>query len=272
MGVLALLMRNAPSVGVALAELRRWFHLHDRGAVPTLRDLGDDGIALGYALVRHDTPGAGLVVDTALAIAWRMLRALCGPQWRPTLVAFAHAPPQRAAAFGKFFEAPLQFDATHSELQFDARWLAAPIAGADAARLAEVQRAAERLDHGRERSLGERARTTAQALVLCGAVSAPRIVAALAIHERTLRRHLRAEGTSLKAIIAGTRFETACQLLRETRLPLRDIAAALNYADATALSRAFKAISGVTPSRWRQRPAPQPQPTSSRSPRTRRST
>ncbi len=251
LGVVAQLMQNAPNVGAALADLRHYFHLQDRGAVSYLRDLSHGSVALGYALVRHDTPGAGVAIDTALAIGWRMLRALCGPRWRPTLVAFAHRAPTRQAAYRQHFGAPLQFDAAHSELQFDAAWLAAPIAGANAARLAAVRRAAERLDHRRERSFAERSHATAQTLVLGGRVSAALIAAALAMHERTLRRRLHAEGTSLKAIIGRARFEMACLLLRQTHLPLRDIAAALHYADATAFSRAFRQWAGLRPAVWR---------------------
>lgn len=255
LGVIALLMRNAPSAGAALANMQRYFHLQDRGATPYVRDLGDGSVALGYALLRHDTPGAAMVIDTALAIGWRMLRALCGPAWRPTLVTLAHGRPDRGAAYRPFFEAPVRFDATHSELRFDAAWLAAPVDGADAARLAALQRAAARIVRSRERPLEERARTTAQTLMLGGRVSAARVAEALGIHERSLRRRLNEDGTSLRTIVGEARFEMACQLLRDTRLPLADIASALHYADASALSRAFKAASGEAPRRWRMNQA-----------------
>lgn len=273
-GIVALLMQHAPSVGAALSYLQHYFHLHDRGAVVHLRDPGNGSVALGYTPAHHDTPGAAMVIDLALSIGLHLMRRICGAGWRPRLVAFAHAAPQREAPYRQCFSAPVRFDATHSELQFDATWLAAPIAGADAARLAALWRAAERLDGGRERSLAERTHATAQAFVLAGPVSAARIAASLALHERTLRRRLNAEGTKLASIVADVRFEVAGLLLHQTRLPIADIAAALHYADATAFSRAFKAFTGLAPGRWRAQSEGSValQPRSSRSPRTRRST
>jgi len=40
-------------------------------------------------------------------------------------------------------------------------------------------------------------------------------------------------------------------LLRNTQLPVTHIAAALQYADANAFSRAFRQWTGRTPSAWR---------------------
>jgi len=42
-------------------------------------------------------------------------------------------------------------------------------------------------------------------------------------------------------------YETARHLLRETRLPIGEIAVALRYADTSAFTRAFGTWSGVTP-------------------------
>lgn len=250
-GLLATLMGAAPTVGDAIASLQRWFHLHDRGAVPVLRDAGDGLAGLGYALLRHDTPGADQVLDIAVVIAWRLLAALCGPGWRAVQVNLAHGAAPHAPAYRRCFGAPLQFDAAHSEVLFERGWLAAPVAGADAARLAAMREFAAQADAGRLRSVGERARSAAQLLALQGQLGEGALAAALGLSRRTLRRRLGAEGTSVRATVGLARFEWACQLLRQTRLPVADIAAALHYADATAFARAFKLWAGMPPSRWR---------------------
>jgi AraC-like DNA-binding protein len=48
------------------------------------------------------------------------------------------------------------------------------------------------------------------------------------------------------------RFETACQLLDNTQLPLTDIAASLGYSQSSAFMRAFRCWCGVVPSRRRR--------------------
>jgi AraC-like DNA-binding protein len=73
------------------------------------------------------------------------------------------------------------------------------------------------------------------------------------MHERTLRKRLTAERTSLHQLVSQTRFELAKQLLENTELPLAEIASALRYADAAVFSRAFRSWSMTSPRQWRAR-------------------
>ncbi len=71
------------------------------------------------------------------------------------------------------------------------------------------------------------------------------------MHERTLNRHLAAAGTSFRLELERIRYELAQQLLANSTMQAAQIADALDYADTTSFSRAFKRWSGVTPSQWR---------------------
>jgi len=75
------------------------------------------------------------------------------------------------------------------------------------------------------------------------------------MHERTLNRRLRAEGTTFQRELEAVRYDTARQLLDETSMTLAQVAAALEYADTSAFSRAFKRWAGATPAQWRARAA-----------------
>jgi len=72
------------------------------------------------------------------------------------------------------------------------------------------------------------------------------------VSERSLRRRLADEGSSLQALVAEVRLTIARQLLEETRMPISEIAAALDYADLTAFSRAFRGWTGKPPGEWRR--------------------
>ena len=76
------------------------------------------------------------------------------------------------------------------------------------------------------------------------------------IHPRTLNRRLRDQGTSFKALIDAMRYDMARQLLRDTRLPAAEIAAALDYSEPAAFNRAFRRWSGMAPLAWRAVHAP----------------
>jgi len=90
-------------------------------------------------------------------------------------------------------------------------------------------------------------------MVLSGTSSAETVALLFGIHERTLRKRLTAEGTSLQELVSQTRFEIAKQLLENTELPLSDIASALHFADAAIFSRAFRGWSKTSPREWRIR-------------------
>jgi AraC-like DNA-binding protein len=81
--------------------------------------------------------------------------------------------------------------------------------------------------------------------------SADRVAGSLTMHRRTLSRRLSGEGAGFRALTNEIRFETACQLLDDTQIPLGQIAAALGYSEASAFSRAFRRWSGRTPTAWR---------------------
>ena len=90
-------------------------------------------------------------------------------------------------------------------------------------------------------------------MVLSGTSSAENVALLFGMHERTLRKRLTAERTSLQQLVSQTRFELAKQLLENTQLPISEIASALHFADAAVFSRAFRSWSKTSPRDWRAR-------------------
>src|SRR6187402_3196898 len=74
----------------------------------------------------------------------------------------------------------------------------------------------------------------------------------LAVHRRTLNRHLRAEGIQFRTLSDAVRFAVARQLLSDTDIPLAKIAAALDFSEPAAFTTAFQRWSGRAPSSWRR--------------------
>jgi len=89
-----------------------------------------------------------------------------------------------------------------------------------------------------------------------GTASAEAVAHLFAIHERTLRRRLEAEGKNLQQLINQARFELAQQLLDNTALSVSAIASALRYDDSNAFSRAFRNWANLSPTQWRNRLPP----------------
>ncbi|NSL54704.1 helix-turn-helix domain-containing protein [Uliginosibacterium aquaticum] len=79
--------------------------------------------------------------------------------------------------------------------------------------------------------------------------SSGEIEEALAMSGATLRRHLAAEGTSLRELIANARLSYALQLLYSTRLPVKTVAQRVGYASVSSFSKRFTERYGMEPSR-----------------------
>ena len=251
MNVLGYLMRNQPTVRAALRTLVLNLHLQDRGAVAALDETGARNANVSYAVCTPRTPETGLIHGASTMVGYRLMKSLCGPNWRPLEVRLAQSPPPNVAVYREMFEAPVRFDAPLSMLIFERRWLDAEIQGADPHLLRLLNEMVLALEGQARLSLAHRVRRVLRNSVLAGTANARHVGEIFSLSERGLRRHLAREGVSLNELIGEARFVVAEQLLEQTGMPLGEIAGALHYADLSAFSRAFRGWTGVAPSAWR---------------------
>ena len=253
LGAIGYLMRNSATVGEALRALLLHLYLHDRGAVPILINLDASYVLLGYSIYRHGTPGTTHLYDVAIAIGYRVLKAICGAHWKAAYVQFSHGRPKDSRPYRRLFGPNLQFDAEVSGIVFAASWLDHAIPGADPQLRDLVLRAIQQARASSTMSFAEVVRGALHQMVLSGTSSAANVALLFGIHERTLRKRLTTEGTSLQRLVDQTRFELAKQLLENTELPLSEIASALHFSDAAVFSRAFRTWAKTSPREWRAR-------------------
>jgi AraC-like DNA-binding protein len=253
LGAIGYLMRNSATVGEALRALLLHLYLHDRGAVPILINLDASYVLLGYSIYRHGTPGTAHLYDAAIAIGYRVLKAICGAPWKAAHVQFSHGRPKDPRPYRRLFGPQLRFDAEVSGIVFAASWLDQAIPGADPQLRELVLQAIQQARASSTMSFADLVRGALHQMVLSGTSSAKNVALLFGIHERTLRKRLTAEGTRLQSLVSQTRFELAKQLLENTELPLSEIASALHFADAAVFSRAFRSWSGTNPRHWRTR-------------------
>lgn len=251
LGAIGYLMRHSKTVGDALRELLLHLYLHDRGAAPILIDLDASHVLLGYSIYRHGTPGAAQIYDAAIAIGFKALREICGTGWKPVRVQFSYKQPKDTRAYRRLFGSKIEFDSDLSGVVFATSWLDHPIAGADPNLHKLVMEAIRQTRASSALGFSDVLRGALQQMVLSGTSSARNVAFLFGIHERTLRKRLSAEQTSLQELVNQTRFELAKQLLENTQLPLTEIASALRYADAAVFSRAFRGWSHTSPREWR---------------------
>lgn len=252
LGMVGLLMRYAPDVGTALANLVRHLHLHGRGGATTLTVTGAMA-ALGYGIHLPQTVASDQIGDGAVAFMFNLLRALCGPDWTPIEVLFAHRQPENVQPFRRLLRARLRFDAEQNALVFRAEQLERKLPAHDPQLYELLRRQVEALESQRSDDLPGQVRTALRTALTEGDASAQRIAATFSMHSRTLSRRLGAYGTSFQQLVDETRYEIARQMLEASTMDVRQIGLLLDYADASAFTRAFRRWSATTPGQWRAR-------------------
>lgn len=250
LGLLGLLMKYSPDVESALRSVVRYMHLHIGGAVTTLEVSGKTAM-LSYEIYQADAEATEQIGDGAVATMYNIMRELCGSKWNPLEVRLAHRQPDDVAPFRRFFQAPLRFDAAENALVFFADSLRRPLPVADRElrRLLAAQIEALEALHGE--SLPDQIRGMLRTALLTGHAKADQVAALFSVHSRTLSRRLNAFGTSLQELVDETKFEIARQMLRDSAMEVGQIAELLDYAGASAFTRAFRRWSGTTPAAWR---------------------
>lgn len=254
LGLVGQLGAQCPDIGSALRNIVLYLHLHDRGAIPSLWVSGDRAI-LGYAVHQPDVPGVEHIYDGALVVASNIMQRLAGPGWGAAEVRLCRPRPADAEPYRRIFRTPVRFDAGYSALVFSAAWLDRPLGGANPLVHRRIMQEIEALEARGSGDLAAQLQRVLRRLLIGGAgpgaTSMDQIAQLFAIHRRTLNRRLRAQGTSFRALVDAARYDIARQLLRDTRLPIADVASALDYADAAAFTRAFRRWSGASPTAWR---------------------
>ena len=252
LGLVGRLMLHSETFGDALRGLVAHLSVQDRVIVPSL-DVAGDTAVFSYAVYQPGMESADQITDGAIACAVNAIRALLGADWAPAEVLLPRGQPADAEPYRRHFRAPVRFDQEMAALVFPSRCLELRIAGADPLLRAMLEERIKQLKGAQGSEFSDDIRRLLRMRLTSDRCSADAIADLLTIHRRTLSRRLKDGGTGYRDITNEIRFEIARQLLGDTEVPLGQIAAALDYSEASAFTRAFRRWSGETPTAWRAR-------------------
>ena len=249
-GFVGLLAKYSQSAGEALRSLVRFMHLHVRGATTTLT-VDSDLAVFEYQIYHLRVPGNDQVGEGAVAVAFNTIRDLCGSDWLPVEVRFAHSRPEDIAPYRQFFRVPLRFDTEQYAVVFSASWLNRSLPDTSTELRQLLQQEIDKLEAQQENGFLDHVRSLLRTMLVTGHASADQVAELLSMHRRTLNRRLNVSGTSFRELMDEIRFEIARQLLEDTTMEIIEIALLLGYSNASAFTRAFRRWSSTTPANWR---------------------
>lgn len=255
LGVLGYVLINSPTVGGAIANLRRYFAIQQSAGVFTL-DVEGARARLGYRLrlPPHEPPRQHTLVVLAMFV--RLVRERTAvPAWAPAEVTLPFGPPARPSNERAWFAAPVRYGAPAASLVFASDVLRTPFVAADAALLPILVRHADeciaRLPPLDDDVLGE-ARRLVASLLGASAISVDDVATRLGTSARSFQRHLRTEHVSFKQLVDEVRLGMARRHLADPAMSLTETAFMLGYSELSAFSRAFRRWTGTSAQAYRR--------------------
>jgi AraC-like DNA-binding protein len=245
---------NSPTFGAALDRIVRYNFIWTDGSDFAV-EIGNPNASIIYryldelpAQCRHDA-------EMTLAAIAVLGRFITDADWVPSSVSFQHEQPRHTAEHERIFRCPLRFKAGRNELIFSSATLDLPIVRADPGLCAVLDRHAEELlaKYPHEDTLIERLRTIIKEQLNGGDASLERVAGQLGMSGRTLQRKLRDHRTSHQELLDQMRKDLAMRYLREPEMAICEVAYLLGFSESSALHRAFKRWTGMTPSEYRRR-------------------
>lgn len=196
-------------------------------------------------------------IEAVLSAVVSLTDWIAGSAVGPVRVQFSQARLGPLSGYREVFGCPVEFEQAFSGLLVGNEVLDRPLPQADPA-LARVH---EQYNAGRLAALEKgavSAEDLRQWLVARMGPNLPRRADAarmLGLSERTLARRLEAQGYTFNSLLDEVRRELALAAVRESGLPLAEIALSLGFAEASTFYRAFHRWTGMPPARWRKQGA-----------------
>lgn len=243
LGTLSVALAASASGTDALQCASRYLGAHS----PALRvGIADDPVgrrgvvALTYGKDPRLSPYSAQGLEHGLAVFFRVARALVGEG--PTLrsVHIPHRPLSPVRRYTDYFGADVRFGAPVAALCVQSHLLDQTLRAGDR----EVHERA--LRHLAERygephlTASEQVRRAVVESLAAGMPSLEGVARLLALHPRTLQRHLGAEGTTYARILDDVRREVVLRHLTTSELPIGQIALLAGFSEQAALNHAVR--------------------------------
>ena len=253
-GLLGHLMLTAPTVGAVLEIIVEYIEVHMMMMRVKL-ERNDDTYSLFVSYPAHFSAPQIQYTGFILAALVLRLRRGAGSSWRPQAVQFAHRRPERLRDYQHLFGANLTFDAPRNRLDVETDDYNKPMPKL-LDRLSEtvLRTGKQALAEARIQGIVERTfAVVSERLETERPVDMDSVAEQLEISIRALQWRLEQSGTSFERVLTRTRKQLALHLLRDTDLPISEIAGRLGYSEASPFARAARKWFKGTPTAYRRR-------------------
>ena len=250
LGPLSVVLRQEPRLRDALALLIRYEHSYNE-ALRLRLDEGSDLATMRLWFEFGEPAPTRQALELATAALLGIVRELLGDRWEPLSVCFSHGAPASPATHHALLGPRLQFGHGFTGLVLYAGDLDAANTAVDPLLRPYARQFLEVLGSPRAPTATGQVRELVEMLLPLGRCSTAQVARSLGVTQRTLHRHLAADGESFSGIVHATREALAERYLAAERYSLTEVSELLGFTAPSAFSRWFRARFGVSPTEWR---------------------
>jgi len=250
LGALALLVREQPTIRKALNVMAGYIFLHGESLLLNMKEQeGEVKLSLAFDVDRPIPIRQG--VELGIGFLHRSLQQLFRERWKPQIVCFTHAAPQKKDAYRKFFGTDVLFNQDFNGIVCRSRDLDAAVPAADAKMAAYVQQYLDTIAARRNTTMTTNVRECIYTMLPSGLCSAEKVAARLGVDRRTLHRHLAREGQTFSSVMDSVRAELVTRYIENRDRSLASVSELLGFSALSAFSRWFKSQFGCSVTDWR---------------------
>jgi AraC-like DNA-binding protein len=244
--------RTAPTVAAALAAISQYLSVYSPALVATL-DATDDQryTRMEFRIALDHLPDHRQTMELSLGVALRIFRLLVGQDFQPVTVHLPHHPLTSAGEYVRYFGGHPRFAEPFAGFTIRSSDLTRPVS-TDGSVHDAVRAYLDTVAPPGTPDTAETVRSLIRHLLPTGALQLALVARQLSMHPRTLQRRLAQHSTSFDDLVDEIRRERARRLLRDTDMPMSQLAGALGYTEQSVLTRSCRRWFGRTPTQQRR--------------------
>lgn len=253
LGPLAAAAHTGSTMAEAFHAIRRHLAVYSPAIAADLWIVDGEPLArFEFRIVLDRLPPHRQMTEMALGSVLRMARMVAGPAFTPVSVHLPHAALVPTSDYVAYFGCLVKFEEPYSGFLVRREDMAKPLPS-DAAVREVVEAYLRSITPLPDGTVTGPVRALVRRLLPTGGLTLDLVAAHLAVHPRTLERHLAAESTAFADLVDAARRDEAERCLRDTDMPLGQLAAQLGFSEQSVLTRACRRWYGESPSAYRRK-------------------
>lgn len=255
LGPLAAAIQHASTVGEAMKTVSRYLFVQSPGLVFSVVEpstLVAKAVELRLDIVLAQVPTRRQVMDQCLGDLHRILHFLADGGYEICAVALPHTPVTKLRRYEQFFGTKIYSEQEHGGIHVTPRTLNRSLGAVNKSLRQMALDYLNRHYADPGQSTTDRVRRALSATLSSTQGRKQAIADLLFLHPRTLQRKLAAEGALFETLRDEVRQQTALHFLRDTAMPMTQLASLLGLAEPSVLTRSCRRWFGRIPTEIRR--------------------